>query len=115
MVSESKMRALADRGAPPLSDSKRPLITLTGIAARQFSPDAVIKRGHRPVGRTHECYAIPAAADGDAAAGGAHVLVGLVLRPRDTLEKAENATVGNAKLLIFRDLESAARNFSVFP
>jgi hypothetical protein len=34
---------------------------------------------------------------------------------KDTLKKAENATVGNAKLLIFRDLESAARNFSVFP
>jgi hypothetical protein len=34
---------------------------------------------------------------------------------RDTLKNAENATVGRAKLLIFRDLESAARNFSVFP
>ena len=53
------MRALADRGAPPLSDSKRPLITLTGIAARQFSPDAVIKRGHALFGRMQECHAIP--------------------------------------------------------
>jgi hypothetical protein len=34
---------------------------------------------------------------------------------RDTLKKAENATVGKTKLLIFHDLESAARNFSVFP
>ena len=34
---------------------------------------------------------------------------------RDTLKKAETATVGTAKLLIFRDLESAAPNFSVFP
>lgn len=31
---------------------------------------------------------------------------------KDTLKKAENATVGTAKLLIFRDLESAALNFS---
>jgi len=34
---------------------------------------------------------------------------------KDTLKNAENATVGGAKLLIFRDLESAPRNFSVFP
>ncbi len=34
---------------------------------------------------------------------------------RDTLKKAENATVGRVKLLIFRDLESAARYFSVLP
>jgi hypothetical protein len=34
---------------------------------------------------------------------------------KDTLKKAENATVGKTKLLIFHDLESAARNFSVFP
>ena len=34
---------------------------------------------------------------------------------RDTLKKAENAIVGVAKLLIFHDLESAARNYSVFP
>ena len=32
--------------------------------------------------------------------------------PRDTLKKAENATVGRAKPLIFHDLKSAARNFS---
>ena len=31
---------------------------------------------------------------------------------RDTLKKAENAIVGMAKLLIFHDLESAARNYS---
>jgi hypothetical protein len=58
MGSESEMRALADRGAPPLIDSKRPLITLTGIAAHQFSPNAVIKRGHAPFGRMQECHAI---------------------------------------------------------
>jgi len=34
---------------------------------------------------------------------------------KDTLKKAENAIVGMAKLLIFHDLESAARNYSVFP
>jgi hypothetical protein len=34
---------------------------------------------------------------------------------RDTLKKAENATVGMAKLLIFHDLKSAPPNFSVFP
>jgi hypothetical protein len=34
---------------------------------------------------------------------------------RDTLKKAENATVGKTKLLIFHDLESAAWNFSVSP
>src|SRR3954452_1533387 len=34
---------------------------------------------------------------------------------KDTLKKAENATVGIAKLLISCDLKSAARNFSVFP
>ena len=34
---------------------------------------------------------------------------------RDALKKAENATVGRTKLLIFRNLESAARNSSVFP
>jgi hypothetical protein len=34
---------------------------------------------------------------------------------KDTLKKAENATVGKTKLLIFHDLESAAWNFSVFP
>ena len=31
---------------------------------------------------------------------------------RDTLENAENATVGMAKLLIFHDLKSAPPNFS---
>ena len=31
---------------------------------------------------------------------------------RDTLKKAENATVGKTKLLIFHDLELAVRNFS---
>ena len=36
-------------------------------------------------------------------------------RSRDTLKKAENAIVGVAKLLIFHDLKSAARNYSVFP
>src|SRR4051812_32563682 len=35
--------------------------------------------------------------------------------PKDTLKKAENATVGRAKLLIFHDPESAPPNFSVFP
>src|SRR4051794_25828260 len=39
-------------------------------------------------------------------------IVGFV---RDTLKKAENATVVRAKLLIFNDLESAPPNFSVFP
>ena len=34
---------------------------------------------------------------------------------KDTLKKAENATVWRAKLLIFHDLESAPPNFSVFP
>src|SRR4051812_18924670 len=34
---------------------------------------------------------------------------------RDTLKKAENATVGMAKLLNFHGLESAAWNFSVSP
>src|SRR3954447_7047669 len=34
---------------------------------------------------------------------------------RDTLKKAENATVGKTKLLIFHALESAVRNFSVSP
>src|SRR3954462_10983620 len=34
---------------------------------------------------------------------------------RDTLKKAENATVGTAKLLISHNLESASRNFSVCP
>ena len=33
-------------------------------------------------------------------------------RPKDTLKKAENATVRKTKLLIFHDLESAVRNFS---
>jgi hypothetical protein len=32
--------------------------------------------------------------------------------PKDTLKKAENATIGRAKLLIFHDLESAPPNFS---
>jgi hypothetical protein len=34
---------------------------------------------------------------------------------RETLKKAENATVGETKTLIFLGLESAARNFSEFP
>ena len=34
---------------------------------------------------------------------------------KNTLKKAENATVIMTKPLIFHDLESAARNFSVFP
>src|SRR3954451_11637033 len=33
---------------------------------------------------------------------------------KDTLKKAENATVGRTKPLIFCDLELPARNFSVF-
>ena len=35
--------------------------------------------------------------------------------PRDTLKKAENATVWRVKSLIFYDPESVTRNFSVFP
>jgi hypothetical protein len=34
---------------------------------------------------------------------------------RDTLKKAENATIWIVKPLILRDSESAAPNFSVFP
>jgi len=34
---------------------------------------------------------------------------------KDTLKKAQNATVGTAKLLIFYDLKSASQNFSVCP
>ena len=36
-------------------------------------------------------------------------------KSKDTLKKAENATVGMAKSLIFYDLKSAPPNFSVFP
>jgi hypothetical protein len=36
-------------------------------------------------------------------------------RIKDTLKKAENATVWIVKPLILRDSESAAPNFSVFP
>ena len=43
------------------------------------------------------------------------MLENVLRRFRDTLKKAENAIVGRAKLLIFPDLKSAARNFSVFP
>jgi hypothetical protein len=34
---------------------------------------------------------------------------------KDTLKKAENATVGKIKSLNFNDLKAAARNFSVSP
>jgi superoxide dismutase, Fe-Mn family len=40
---------------------------------------------------------------------------GAVKRLKDTLKKAENATVWIVKPLILRDSESAAPNFSVFP
>ena len=40
---------------------------------------------------------------------------GIEVALRDTLKKAVSATVGRINLLIFHGLESAARNFSVFP
>jgi hypothetical protein len=43
------------------------------------------------------------------------MLSGVEFAIRDTLKKTKNATVGRDKLLIFHDLESVARNFSVFP